>query len=298
MTGRRRAGERGLAPPLLPALAWRVDNQREEGSVSQEEGSLSREEGSLSREEGSLSREEGSLSREEGSVSREEGSLSREQVDVRAVLLDVDGTLIDSNDAHARAWVDTGREFGHAIEFDEVRRMIGMGGDKVLPRLVGLEEDDEEGERMLERRGEIFRERYLSGLRAFPGAVDLVKRLRADGKTLVVATSASEEDLGPLLKQAGLEDLLDLATNSDDADESKPSPDIVEAALEKADEHPSHVVMIGDTPYDVEAAQRAGIRIIGVECGGWTTAELHGAREVYADPAELLRRYEDSLLGR
>jgi HAD superfamily hydrolase (TIGR01549 family) len=259
---------------------------------------VSQEEGSLSREEGLLSREEGLLSREGGALSREEDSVSREQVDVRAVLLDVDGTLLDSNDAHAQAWVDAGREFGHAIEFDEVRRMIGMGGDKVLPRLVGLEEEGEEGERMLERRGEIFRERYLSGLRAFPGAVDLVKRLRDDGKTLVVATSASEKDLGPLLKQVGLEDLLELATNSDDADESKPSPDIVEAALEKSGEDPLHVVMIGDTPYDVEAAQRAGVRIIGVECGGWAAGELQGAREVYADPAELLRRYEESLLGR
>jgi phosphoglycolate phosphatase-like HAD superfamily hydrolase len=85
---------------------------------------------------------------------------------VRAVLLDVDGTLIDSNDAHAHAWVDAGAEFGHAIEFAEVRRLIGMGGDKVLPRLTGLEEESDEGARLLERRGEIFRERYLSQLQA------------------------------------------------------------------------------------------------------------------------------------
>jgi HAD superfamily hydrolase (TIGR01509 family) len=216
---------------------------------------------------------------------------------VRAVLLDVDGTLIDSNDAHAHAWVDAGAEFGHAIDFAEVRRLIGMGGDKVLPRLTGLEEESDEGARLLERRGEIFRERCLSQLQALPGAVDLVRRLQAEGRTLVVATSASEEDLGPLLEQVGLEDLLQQATNSDDADESKPSPDIVEAALAKTKEDAAHVVMIGDTPYDVEAARRAGVRIIGVECGGWTADELEGAREVYADPADLLRRYENSLLA-
>jgi phosphoglycolate phosphatase-like HAD superfamily hydrolase len=147
--------------------------------------------------------------------------VSEERGAVRAVLLDVDGTLIDSNDAHARAWVDAGREFGRDIEFGEVRRMIGMGGDKVLPRLTGLEEESDEGARLLERRGEIFRERYLSQLQPLPGAVDLVKRLRSDGMTLVVATSASEEDLGPLLKQAGLDGLLQQATNSDDADDER-----------------------------------------------------------------------------
>src|SRR5690606_21385812 len=96
---------------------------------------------------------------------------------VRAVLLDVDGTLIDSNDAHARAWVDVGDEFGHGIEFGRVRWLIGMGGDRVLPELTGLEEESDEGRRMLDRRGEIFRERYLPRLRAFPGTHALLDRL-------------------------------------------------------------------------------------------------------------------------
>jgi HAD superfamily hydrolase (TIGR01509 family) len=217
---------------------------------------------------------------------------------LRAVLLDVDGTLLDSNDVHARAWVDVGQELGYAIAFGEVRWLIGMGGDKVLPRLTGLSEESEEGERVLARRGEIFRERYLPSVQAFPGAHELVGRLRADGRKLVVATSASEEDLAPLLRQGGLAELLEQATNADDADESKPAPDIVEAALAKAGEPASRVVMLGDTPYDVAAAARAGVRLIGLRCGGWTDAELRGAAEVYADPAELLRRYDESLLGR
>jgi HAD superfamily hydrolase (TIGR01509 family) len=217
---------------------------------------------------------------------------------VAAVLLDVDGTLIDSNDAHARAWVDTGAEFGRDIPFNEVRWLIGMGGDKVLPRLTGLEEESEEGERMLDRRGEIFRSKYLDELKACPGAVELVDRLRSEGRRLVVATSASAEDLEALLGQVGLESLLENATDSDEADESKPSPDIVEAALEKTGRPASQVVMLGDTPYDVEAARRAGVRIIGVRCGGWSADELRGAAEIYADPADLLRHYDHSLLGR
>jgi HAD superfamily hydrolase (TIGR01509 family) len=216
---------------------------------------------------------------------------------VRAVLLDVDGTLIDSNDAHAQAWVDVGAEFGHEIEFERVRWLIGMGGDRVLPKLTGLEEESEEGERILDRRGEIFRERYLSQLKAIDGAADLVQRMRGQGLKLVVATSASEEDLAGLLKQAGLESLKEDATNSDDAEESKPAPDILEAALEKTGFQAAEVVMIGDTPYDIEAANRAGLRSIAVLSGGWTADELSAATEVYADTAELLRRYDQSLLS-
>lgn len=216
---------------------------------------------------------------------------------IRAVLLDVDGTLLDSNDAHAAAWVDVGREFGHIIEFGDVRRLIGMGGDKVLPRLTGLSETSEPGARMLKRRGEIFRERYLPGVRTFAGARELLRRLRADGRRLVVATSASEDDLNALLAHGGLDELIDSATDSDDADESKPAPDIVEAALRKTGQPAAHVVMLGDTPYDVTAARRAGVTIIALRCGGWKDHELDGAAEIYDDPAELLARYEQSLLG-
>jgi HAD superfamily hydrolase (TIGR01509 family) len=218
---------------------------------------------------------------------------------VRAVLLDIDGTLIDSNDGHAQAWVDVGAEFGHAIAFDEVRWLIGMGGDKVLPRLTGIEEESDEGQRISERRGEIFRERYLPSLQATPGASELVARMRDAGLKLVVATSASEKDLTALLEQVGLESLGEKATNADDAEESKPSPDIVEAALKQSGVRAGQAVMLGDTPYDVEAAQRAGVRIIGVTSGGWSADELKsaGAVEVYAHPAELLERWEESLLA-
>lgn len=216
---------------------------------------------------------------------------------IRAVLLDVDGTLIDSNDAHARAWVDVGAEFGYRIAFDRVRWLIGMGGDRVLPKLTGLEEESEQGERMLDRRGEIFRERYLPELKAVAGAAELVQRLRAEGRKLVVATSASEDDLSALLEQAGLPSLEEDATNSDDAEASKPAPDIVEAALAKTGCDASEVVMIGDTPYDVEAATRAGVRCIAVLSGGWSADELKGAAEVYEDAADLLRHYDRSLLA-
>jgi HAD superfamily hydrolase (TIGR01509 family) len=216
---------------------------------------------------------------------------------VRAVLLDVDGTLIDSNDAHAHAWVDVCREFDRDCDYDEIRRMIGMGGDKLMPRAFGIEHDSEEGKRMSERRSEIFLERYLPMLTPFPQTRALLIRIREDGHTLVVATSAKSDEMKALLDAAGIADLLEEATSSSDAKRSKPDPDIVKAALKKSDAQPGDAIMIGDTPYDVEAATRAGVRIIGLRCGGWSDAELRGAIATYADPADLLQRYENSPLA-
>jgi HAD superfamily hydrolase (TIGR01509 family) len=212
----------------------------------------------------------------------------------KVALLDIDGTLIDSNDQHAQAWVDVGREFGIDIDYDHVRRLIGMGGDKVLPKVAGLEEDSPEGEKIKERRGEIFRETYLPNLKPFPHARELLQRLRDDGWTLVVATSASKEDMDGLLKQAGIKDLIEEKTSSSDADESKPDPDIVQAALKTADARPEQAVMLGDTPYDVEASGRAGVRCVALRCGGWGDADLGDAVAVYDDPADLLARYAES----
>jgi HAD superfamily hydrolase (TIGR01509 family) len=212
----------------------------------------------------------------------------------KVVLLDIDGTLIDSNDEHAQAWVDVGREFGIDIDFAHVRRLIGMGGDKVLPAVTGFEEDDPKGEEIKERRGEIFRERYLPKLKPFPDARELLERLRDDGYTLAVATSASKDDMDGLLKQAGIRDLIEEKTSSGDAEDSKPDPDIVQAALKAADAKPEEATMLGDTPYDVEASGRAGVRCVALRCGGWGDADLGDAVAVYDDPSDLLARYAES----
>jgi len=214
------------------------------------------------------------------------------------VILDVDGTLLLSNDAHARAFVDAGEELGTPAEFDEVRRLIGKGGDKLIPEAFGFPKESEQGERLDERKKEIFKERYLSGLEPAPGARQLLHRLRDDGVKLVVATSAGGDEVEGLLKQAGVDDLIQGATSSSDAEESKPDPDIVEAALEKAGFPAEQVVMIGDTPYDVEAAGRAGVEIVAVRTGGWGDEDLQGASAIYDDLADLLNGFDDSPVGR
>jgi HAD superfamily hydrolase (TIGR01509 family) len=213
------------------------------------------------------------------------------------MLLDVDGTLVASNDAHAQAWVEALAEQGIRVPFEEVRRLIGMGGDKLLPRVSGLSEDMPAGQKVSKRRREIFKARYLPSLRPTPEAQGLLRHLREQGLKLVVATSAKEDELHGLLKVCGAEDLIEGKTSSDDADRSKPDPEIVHAALKKIALPASEVLLLGDTPYDVESAREAGVGVIAVRCGGWSDADLAGAMAVYDDPADLLAHYDASPLA-
>ena len=214
-----------------------------------------------------------------------------------AVLFDVDGTLVDSNDAHAHAWVASFAEHGIAIDFATVRRCIGMGGDKLMPAMAGVEEDSPAGEAIATRRSEIFAEQFLPHLKPFRDADRLVAELKARGHTVVAASSAKRDELQPLLAVAGADALMDATTSSDDAANSKPDPDIVRAALKRANASPTDAVMIGDTPYDIEASLRAGVEIIAFRCGGWTDDHLKGAVAIYDGPWDLLSRLSNSPLG-
>jgi HAD superfamily hydrolase (TIGR01509 family) len=217
---------------------------------------------------------------------------------LRTILLDIDGTLIDSNDAHARAWVDALRTHGYVIPFEEVRPLIGMGGDKLVPRLTGLDPESSEAERLGETRSTLFLERELPTLRPTKGARALLEQLSSKGFELVIATSAKADEVQALLEQAGVADLIPLASSSDDADRSKPDPDIVQAALRMSGSLAAHSVMVGDTPYDVEAAGRARVPSIALRCGGWWDDDaLRAATAIYDDPADLLARLRESPLS-
>jgi len=217
---------------------------------------------------------------------------------LRTILLDIDGTLIDSNDAHARAWVDSFAAHGYVIPFEQIRPLIGKGGDKILPELTGLDPESGEAKRLGETRSEIFLERELPTLRATPGARALLERMKAEGLELVVATSAKSTEVRALLEQTGVSDLIQLASSSDDAERSKPDPDIVQAALRLSGSEAAHSAMLGDTPYDVAAAARARVPAIALRCGGWWGDDaLAAAVAIYDDPAELVAKWEGSVLS-
>jgi HAD superfamily hydrolase (TIGR01509 family) len=218
----------------------------------------------------------------------------------RAVIFDIDGTLLDSVDAHARSWVDAFGEFGHRLAFEEVRRQIGKGGDQLMPVFLSEAEIARTGKALEQRRGEIFRTVYLPGLKPFPGVRALFQRLLADGRKIALASSATAREISIYARMVHVDDLIDAKTSSDDAENSKPQPDIFEAALRRLGMEPERAVAIGDTPYDAEAAGKAGIRTIGVLCGGWSADELcaAGCIAAYRDVEHLLADYETSPLVR
>lgn len=212
----------------------------------------------------------------------------------RVALLDVDGTLIDSNDAHAESWVETFAELGHEVPFARVRELIGKGGDKLLPETIHVTKESPQGAEISKRRAALFKKTYLPSIRAFPRARELLLALKERGYSLVVATSASEKELTSLLAVAGVEDLVDASATSSDAEDSKPDPDILQAALRVAGCAPREAIMLGDTPYDVEAARRAGVTAVALRCGGWEDADLAGAAAIFADAGDLLDRLDAS----
>lgn len=218
---------------------------------------------------------------------------------LQGVLLDVDGTLVLSNDAHAQAWVDAFAEFGHKVSFEQVRPLIGMGGDQLMPKVaLGLTDEEGDGKAISERRKELIINKYGPKVAPTKSARQLVQHLLQAGLQLIVASSATSQELEVLLKAAQLDDLLKEATTSSDAEASKPAPDIVEAALSKIKMKPDQVVMLGDTPYDIKSASAAGVALIALRCGGFDDEALAGAIAIYDDPADLLAHYAASPLGK
>jgi len=209
-------------------------------------------------------------------------------VPFKTLLFDVDGTLIDSNGAHADAWTQALHEHGVDVGIDDIRRMIGMGGDKILPAVAHVSEDSTEGKAIVDRKKEIFGA-LLPGLRATHGARSLLEFLTDQHVELIVATSADAQEMNAILRQAGVNDLIPAHTTKDDARASKPDPDIVHAALARSWARPEQTMLVGDTPYDIEAADRAGIGAIALRCGGyWPDSSLSGARTIFDDPQAML----------
>jgi HAD superfamily hydrolase (TIGR01509 family) len=220
---------------------------------------------------------------------------------IKAVIFDVDGTLIDSVDFHARAWQQILAEYGHQIDFQTIRHQIGKGGDQLLPVFLSVEEIERSGKEIQDKRSDFFKREYLPKVRPFPMVRALFERIRRDGKQIALGSSGKKDEVERYEQIAGISDLVDISTSSDDADKSKPHPDIFLAVMEKLTGiKPNEAIVIGDTPYDAEAAGKAGLKTIGLLCGGFPEAELKaaGCVAIYRDPADLLKHYETSPIHR
>ena len=219
--------------------------------------------------------------------------LMRERARIETVLFDLDGTLVDSNDFHVDAWERAFRESGHVFDRGTIHGQIGKGGDLLVPALLpGVSQA--ERETLTRRHGEIFKARYLDLVRPCPGATDMLRRTRESGRKVVLASSANGEELDHYVRLLAAGDLVDATTSKDDVSTTKPAGDIFAAALAKVGSRPERAIVIGDTPYDIEAAKRCGIAAIAVRSGGFDDGALGGAIAHYDDIAMLLTGFDAS----
>jgi HAD superfamily hydrolase (TIGR01509 family) len=222
---------------------------------------------------------------------------------IRGVIFDLDGTLVDSNWSHVSAWQAAFSAAGHDVPAEKIAAQVGKGGDQLVPAVIGKEADTRDGDRIRKAHGEEFevitqRERFG----VMPGSVTLLDELHRRGQKTAVATSSPKDLLEATLSCAGVDftKLVDATTTADDAGASKPAPDVILAAVNKLGLSPAECAMVGDTPFDVQACQKAGGICWAVACGGChTAAELRsaGARIVMDDPADVLDRLNELLNG-
>ncbi len=219
----------------------------------------------------------------------------------KAIIFDIDGTLLDSVDLHAQAWREAFQHFGHDIPFEDIRGQIGKGGDQLLPVFLSPAELKTKGHSLEQFRARLFKEKYLPKVKPFPCVRELFQAVKAHGQKTALASSAKGDELKTFERIANIEDLVQVETSSGDAERSKPHPDIFEAALARLgpDVRPQDAIVVGDSPHDAEGAKRAGLRTVGVLCGGFPESALKaaGCIAIFRDPEDLLRSYDESPLA-
>jgi HAD superfamily hydrolase (TIGR01509 family) len=216
---------------------------------------------------------------------------------IKAVFFDIDGTLVDSNDLHVLAWEEAFQSVDAQFDRRVVHDQIGKGTDMLVPTLLP---DLAEGEvdKLGDLHGDIFQAKYLATVKVFPDAHALLARVHDAGMQVVLASSAAEAELEHYLGLLDAHDLVNTSTSADDVKNTKPAPDIFAVALKKVGLMPEEVIVVGDTPYDVEAAGKCGIMAVAVRSGGFADEVLRsaGAVEIYDDASHLLADFDTSPL--
>lgn len=210
----------------------------------------------------------------------------------QAMLLDIDGTLVDSNEKHAHCWIEAFAHFGRNVEWETVRGQIGKGGDLLVPDTLNAKEMLEFGEPLKKYRGELWKQRYMRSVEPFPGVVEAIQAIAARGIRVALASSSNPDEVEYYVQLLGVGDLLEGTTSKEDAQFSKPSPEIFQAALERVDADPARTFAVGDTPYDILAAHRIPVPVIAVRCGGFAEELLKKAEFVFDDLPALTRELD------
>ena len=218
---------------------------------------------------------------------------------IQAAIFDVDGTLVDSNDFHARAWEKAFHRFGNQATYAQIRQHVGKGSDQLLPTFFSPEELKAFGKEMEAWRADLFAREYRPYIKPFPCVKELFERIKRDQKRVALGTSAKGYEMDGYKKLLGITELVDSTTNAEHVKRSKPYPDLFLEALKELDLTAQQVVVVGDTPWDAQAATEAEIAVIGVLCGGFTAEQLTaaGCTQIFKDPEDLLARYEESLIA-
>src|SRR5437879_3571960 len=218
---------------------------------------------------------------------------------LKAVIFDIDGTLMDTVELHAQAWQDAFKHFGRHVPLDKIRLQIGKGSDQLLPMFFSLEELERFGPELEQYRSDLYKREYMHKAKPFPRVRELLLRIHNDGRRISLASSAHKDEVQYYKRVMNVEDLVEESVTADDAERSKPFPDIFSAALHELRVHGDEAIAVGDTPYDVEAAATVHLRTIGILGGPWTEPQLRemGCIEVFRNPADLLEHYEHSALA-
>jgi HAD superfamily hydrolase (TIGR01509 family) len=213
-------------------------------------------------------------------------------------ILDIDGTLVDTNYHHAIAWFRAFRQHGIVLPIWRIHRHIGMGGDQLIGALTDERFEEREGDSIRAAENVLYME-LIGEVEPMQGARQLLEEIKRRGHSVVLASSAKADEVEHYLELLDARSIADAWTTSADVEQTKPQPDLVNSALEKADADPKDAVMVGDTPWDVQAAKSAKVPTIAVRTGGFGQEELEeaGAAAVFESVAELLGRIDETKLS-